>query len=110
MHVQGVGRWNVVAECLDDIARYNGMLLCQQQRWPCAGTSPKVIRAALLGHTNLPWEDASEGSLSALRTLRHSVMSCLCRYAERRPSADELAASWRNLLEFSAVKHTVVNP
>ena len=78
--------------------------------WARAGTSSNVIRAALLGHRNLPWEDASEGSLSALRTLRHSVMSCLCRYAERRPNADELAASWRNLLEFSAVKHTVGTP
>lgn len=79
-----------------------------------AGTPPQDIRSALLGRKSLPWEEESEqgpgGRLSALCTLRHSVMSCLCRYAERRPTADELAAIWRNLHEFSAVKHTVVNP
>lgn len=84
-----------------------------EEVWCGAGTPQQAIRAALLGQENLPWEEASEqgpgGRLSALRTLRDSVMSCLCRYAERRPTADELAEKWRNLLDFSAVRHTVVN-
>ena len=44
-----------------------------------------------------------------LRTLRHSVMSCLARNPAERPTAADLHSKWRNLLDFAAVKHTEVS-
>ena len=82
---------------------------------PYAGLPPHDIKAALLGEKCLPWEEPSDkvepgGRLSSLPNLHTSIMLCLCRMAERRPSADEMAGIFFNLLEFSSQKHTVVHP
>ena len=69
------------------------------------GAGADVVRAQILGDQALPWEvsDCRE-----LRTLKRSVLQCLSRDPLDRPTAADLLATWRNLLDFAAVKHTVV--
>jgi hypothetical protein len=57
------------------------------------------------GRKPLPWE---AGDVQELRTLKNSVRQCLSRSAAARPSSADLCETWRNLLDFAAVKHTVV--
>jgi serine/threonine protein kinase len=66
---------------------------------------PETIRAQIMGAQKLPWEAEVP---RALRTAKHSILQCLLRDPDSRPTAAQVAASWRNLLDFAAVKHTVV--
>lgn len=81
-------------------------LLARRRTFPvtCPSTT---IRAQIMGREQLPWEAA--GGADALRTAKRSVLQCVARSAAERPTAAQLAATWRNLLEFAAVQHTVVN-
>ena len=65
----------------------------------------ETVRAQILGAQKLPWEAAPP---RALRTARNSVLHCLSRDPDLRPSAAQVAATWRNLLDFAAVRHTLV--
>lgn len=69
------------------------------------GTPTSEIRNMISGRLPLPWEEQEP---KQLRTLRHSVLSCLARNAAERPSAAEVHSAWKNLLDFAAVKHTEV--
>ena len=79
--------------------------LLSKRRTFAAGTPEAEIRDMLRGRLPLPWEQEEP---RALRTLKHSVLQCLSRDAALRPTAAQVAGTWRNLLDFAAVKHTEV--
>jgi serine/threonine protein kinase len=70
------------------------------------GTPTSEIRNMISGRLPLPWEEYEP---KQLRTLRHSVLSCLARNPAERPSAADIHNAWKNLLDFAAVKHTEVS-
>ena len=80
-------------------------ILSRDRAFPLTCSSAS-IRAQIMGREELPWE--RPGRADVLRTAKHSVLQCLARVPSARPTAPQLAATWRNLLEFAAVKHTVV--
>ena len=80
--------------------------LSQSRTFPVSCPST-TIRAQICGREALPWE--RPGGADALRTAKQSVLQCLKRDAAARPTAAQVTATWRNLLEFAAVKHTVVS-
>jgi serine/threonine protein kinase len=69
------------------------------------GTPEFEIRHMITGQLPLPWEAADPRHL---RTLKYSVLQCLSRVPDERPTAAGVVAAWRNLLDFAAVKHTSV--
>jgi serine/threonine protein kinase len=79
-------------------------LLTSSRVFPISA-GPEAIRAQIVGAQKLPWEAEVP---RALRTAKHSILQCLQRDPGARPKAGEVAAAWRNLLDFAAVKQTVV--
>ena len=54
-------------------------------------------QAALAGRTKLPWEGTgveTEAQLQKLRGLRRTVLKCLDRQPDKRPTAEALLRSW----------------
>ena len=64
-------------------------------------SSPDAIRAVLLGQRALPWEDdvTAERLAPRLRVLRRSVLQCLSRDPEERPTSRELLGAWNGMFE-----------
>lgn len=59
------------------------------------------IRAAIAGRAPLPWEthDFRKKNIPELRMLRRSVLSCLNRDPQRRPTSTTLLQSWNGLFD-----------
>lgn len=59
------------------------------------------VRAAIAGRTPLPWEthDFRKKNVPELRMLRRSVLSCLNRDPQRRPTSTALLQSWNGLFD-----------
>lgn len=59
------------------------------------------IRAAIAGRAPLPWEthDFRKKNVPELRMLRRSVLSCLNRDPQRRPTSTALLQSWNGLFD-----------
>lgn len=101
------GARTIVADAAADVWALGVLayeLLAQRRVFPVT-TSAQAVRDALSGRAPLPWETREP---AALRTLKRSVLACLCRDAAARPAAADVVATWRNLLDFAAVQHTVV--
>jgi serine/threonine protein kinase len=79
------------------------------------GTPISSIRNAICGHVAAPWEAAGSGgsldraAAARLRVVRLSIQKCLTRSQSDRPTASEVASTWRNALEFASVKQSVVH-
>lgn len=57
------------------------------------------MRGRLLGHEPLPWEPGSPGAearLACMGRFRDSVLLCLSRGPQQRPSAEGLLKQWRD--------------
>jgi eukaryotic-like serine/threonine-protein kinase len=67
------------------------------------GTRDSEIQNMLAGRLPLPWDESDP---TQLRTLKHSVLECLSRRPDHRPSAENVHEAWSNLLDFAAVKPT----
>jgi serine/threonine protein kinase len=83
-------------------------LLCSSQTFPY-GTKREVIFDQISGRSLLPWEDPRTADHRAvmLRGLRRSVMMCLNRDPEMRPSAERLLMSWNHMFDaYSSVGGT----
>jgi hypothetical protein len=86
------------------LAKLHSAACCKRLRVRAAA-GVDTVHAQISGVERLPWEVAPPPEL---RTLKRSVLACLSRAPDARPTASELAATWRNLLDFAAVKRTVV--
>lgn len=74
-------------------------LITGEQAFPEEGMDPTSARhgmlSALAGRAQLPWERPdAEPHLAKLRGLRRTVMRCLSRDPQRRPSSQALLVSW----------------
>lgn len=64
----------------------------------------------ILGRQPLPWEEPAkkDKGLRKLRMLKRSIMKCLSRVPEERPTATELLESWENLFDSFGQEQTQV--
>jgi serine/threonine protein kinase len=67
--------------------------------------SEREIRRRITTPGALPWEQQDP---VGLEMLRQSVLQCLDRDPEKRPTATELVESWTNLLDLASVKRVQV--
>ena len=63
------------------------------------GTTRAVITAQVLGREAAPWEQEPRAVGAKLRGLRRSVMSCLQRDPEQRPTAAQLVEGWEHMFD-----------
>lgn len=76
-------------------------LLSGERVFPYAAARPDIL-AAIAGRTPLPWEDGAPRAAALrarMRGLKRTVMQCLRRDPERRPTAAELLAAWDHLFD-----------
>lgn len=66
----------------------------------------------LTGRKPLPWEDPAkrDGKLRKLRMLKRSIMKCLSRNPDERPTARDLLASWESLFDSFGNDNTMMTP
>jgi serine/threonine protein kinase len=66
-------------------------------------TPTGAIRDQLMGRKPLPWESKDRAErralLRQLRILKPSVMACLSRRPEERPTAEDLLRNWNRLFD-----------
>jgi serine/threonine protein kinase len=73
-------------------------LLTDQTAFPL-GMATEEIEAQILGYEEAPWEAPSRKSRERMRAFGKSVMKCLSRDPEERPSASQLLQSWDHVFD-----------
>ena len=63
------------------------------------GTTRAIITAQVLGREAAPWEQEARAVGAKLRGLRRSVMACLQRDPEQRPTAAQLVEGWEHMFD-----------
>lgn len=59
----------------------------------------RATQDALAGRRPLPWEPPTPDQLRKLRGLKASVLQCLVRNPDHRPTSNELVCWWNDLLD-----------
>ena len=74
--------------------------------------SPEEVISKLVGRSQLPWEDdnVKDEGFRKLRMLKRSVLKCLSRDPQERPTASELLASWERLFDSFGADNTYTAP
>ena len=63
------------------------------------GSTRANVMAQVLGREAAPWEQAPRAVGATLRGLRRSVMACLQRDPEQRPTAAQLVEGWEHMFD-----------
>lgn len=73
-------------------------LLTNSRAFP-VGTTRETITAQVLGDEAAPWEREPRAVGAALRGLRRSVLWCLQRDPEERPTSAQLVEGWEHMFD-----------